>query len=83
LLTLSLESQCAEHHDPFALFEAAHYFGVVEIALAELHDTRMENGLRAVRREYEARAVALWTPAHFGRGRQGAALSLTACAATA
>ena len=58
LETLRLQRERAEHHDPFAFLQAVHDFGVIEIALAELHDARMELRLRAVADEDETLTLA-------------------------
>ena len=57
LLALRLERQRAEHHDPLAFLETAHHFRVIEIALTERDDARMEYFLRAVAREHQALAL--------------------------
>jgi hypothetical protein len=86
LLTLRLQRQRTQHDDVFAFLQAAQHFGIIEIALSELHDARMEIRLRAVADEYETRALPCWPCAHFRRRSERAratALSatLTGCAA--
>jgi hypothetical protein len=70
LLTLRLQRKRSEHDDALSFLQPAEHFGVVEIALAELHDARMEAGLCAIAREDETRARARWARAHLRRRRE-------------
>ncbi len=68
LEALRLERERAEHHDAFAFLEAADDFGEIEVALAKLHDARIELDLRAVRHEDETRLVRCGRPPSSGDG---------------
>jgi hypothetical protein len=74
LQALRLERQGAEHHDALTLLESTHDFGVIEVALSQLHDARVKDRFRAVRDEDESLPVTLRAATHLRRGRQRAAL---------
>jgi hypothetical protein len=58
LLALRLERKGSEHYDAIAFLQPAHDFSIIEVALAKLHDSRLENRVCAVRDEDESSSSA-------------------------